>query len=189
MIRVPFRIEAIFRRHTQNELRDLEWMMLDMVNKDRRSNSLEAGHAKPLLWDERTASIARGHSHDMIRRHFFSHENPDGEGFLHRLSGSGNSFTTCAENIAKGYLTIGKAQEDFMNEPPFEPNHRGNILNAEFTHVGIGVAQDKNGTLTITQDFIRTGDCSHVTRVGGVIVESRSPKIEVFPGKRRRIWP
>ena len=46
------------------------------------------------------------------------------------------------------------AQTAFMSEPRFQKNHRGNILNAMYTEVGIGIAQGPDGSLYITQDFV-----------------------------------
>lgn len=40
-----------------------------------------------------------------------------------------------------------------MNEPKFQHNHRGNILNPNYTHVGIGIVKAPDGYLYITQDF------------------------------------
>jgi hypothetical protein len=41
----------------------------------------------------------------------------------------------------------------FMSEPKFQQNHRGNILNTSYTHVGVGIARGPDGSLYITQDF------------------------------------
>ena len=47
------------------------------------------------------------------------------------------------------------AEAAFMNEPRFQHNHRANILNANYTDVGIGIVQGANGSLYITQDFVK----------------------------------
>jgi len=46
-----------------------------------------------------------------------------------------------------------EAESLFMNEPKFQHNHRGNILNPSYTHVGIGIVTGPDGSLYITQDF------------------------------------
>jgi uncharacterized protein YkwD len=48
-----------------------------------------------------------------------------------------------------------QAETLFMNEPKFERNHRGNILNPNYTHVGIGIARGPDGSLYITQEFVQ----------------------------------
>ncbi|MGA8183672.1 MAG: CAP domain-containing protein [Terriglobia bacterium] len=40
-----------------------------------------------------------------------------------------------------------------MNEPRFKKDHRANILNANYSDVGIGIVQGPNGSLYITQGF------------------------------------
>ena len=40
-----------------------------------------------------------------------------------------------------------------MNEPRFVKNHRANILNPDFTDVGIGIVTGPDGRIYITQDF------------------------------------
>jgi uncharacterized protein YkwD len=40
-----------------------------------------------------------------------------------------------------------------MNEPRFQPNHRANILNPDYTHVGVGIAKGADGMFYITQEF------------------------------------
>jgi len=48
---------------------------------------------------------------------------------------------------------LGVSHQSAMNEPRFAKNHRANILNPEFTDVGIGIVRGPDGGLYITQDF------------------------------------
>ena len=41
-----------------------------------------------------------------------------------------------------------------QRQPRRLANHRGNLLNPIWTHVGIGIARDPNGTLFMTQNFV-----------------------------------
>ena len=45
-----------------------------------------------LKWDDRIAAVAQAHSRDMVRRNFFSHENPEGEDPFDRLEKAGIYF-------------------------------------------------------------------------------------------------
>jgi len=56
---------------------------------------------------------------------------------------------TCAACQA----SVRDAEESFMDEPRFQNNHRGNILDPKYTDVGIGIVQAPDGNLYITQDF------------------------------------
>lgn len=129
--------------------------MLDLLNADRAAaSSLQEtnGRARPLLWDARLAGAARAHSEDMARNGYFSHRGSDGTMPSTRVSRAGVQWRGTAENIAKT-SDVFQAESLFMNEPKFQHNHRGNILNSNYTHVGIGIVTGPDGSLYITQDF------------------------------------
>jgi len=133
----------------------LEARMLDLLNADRISaSSLREtnGRAHPLQWDPRLAAAARSHSEDMARKGHFSHQGSDGTMPSTRVSRAGVQWRGTAENIAKT-SDVFQAESLFMNEPKFQHNHRGNILNPNYTHVGIGIVKAPDGYLYITQDF------------------------------------
>jgi uncharacterized protein YkwD len=136
------------------ELRKMERKMLQLINWERESHPIESRNSPPLKWDDHVAEAARGHSIDMISRDFVGHVNPDGDDPVARLMKSGVPFSLAAENVARGYPTMDDVITDFMDEPPFQENHRGNILNRAFTHVGIGIVSDEDGSLVVTQDFL-----------------------------------
>src|SRR5262245_1536730 len=83
----------------------LEKAIHDSVNRERRAHKL-----KVFAWDRRLAGIARGHSRDMAKRGYFSHESPDGETFGDRYSKAkyicaireGRTTYRGAENIWQG---------------------------------------------------------------------------------------
>jgi uncharacterized protein YkwD len=134
----------------------LEKQMWALVNQDRlRPEALAetGGQARPLNWNERLAAVARAHSLNMLKQQSFSHNDPDGTTFAVRIKRAGIPWEASGENIAI-YDTVQRAESAFMNEPRFQSNHRGNILNASYTDVGIGVVQGPDGSLYITQDFI-----------------------------------
>ena len=66
------------------------------------------------------------------------------------IKNNGVSYRTAGENIAKGQ----KTPEEVMNAWMNSPGHRANILNPDFTKLGLGVAKDSNGTLYWSQMFI-----------------------------------
>jgi len=137
-----------------NRMADMERQMWELVNRDRRDpeNSAEtAGRAQPLRWNEKLAAVARAHSRDMIEQRFFDHLDREGRTLSARMNAAGIPWHVLGENIAING-TVPGAEAAFMNEPRFQKNHRANILNANFTDVGIGIAQGPNG-LYITQDF------------------------------------
>ena len=137
---------------------DLAKQMWALVNRDRQNpaNAAEThGRARPLRWNEQLAAVALAHSRDMLRRHYFAHVDREGRTPTDRINDAGIRWRALAENIAIN-RTVTAAEDDLMNEPRFQQNHRGNILNPAYTDVGIGIIQAPNGDLYVTQDFVAT---------------------------------
>jgi len=139
-----------------NRMADLERQMWALVNHERLAPETSAetgGRAQPLRWNENLAAVARAHSRDMLGQGFFDHVDPDGRTLSTRINAAGIPWRAAGENIAI-YTTVLGAEGAFMNEPRFQHNHRANILNANYTDVGIGIVQGPDGSLYITQDFV-----------------------------------
>lgn len=137
------------------ELSRLETEMWQMVNQDRASPQAFAetkGHARPLEWDPRLAAVARTHSEEMALVGYFGHQGMDGSSPSARVSNAGVRWLVTGENIAK-VIDPTQGEEMFMDEPKFQPNHRGNILRRDYNRVGIGIAKAPDGFLYITQEF------------------------------------
>ena len=138
-----------------NRMADLERQMWALVNRDRldAKNSAETcGRAQRLKWNEKLAAVARAHSRDMIEQRYFDHVDREGRTLSARMNAAGIPWRALGENIAING-TISGAEASFMNEPRFQKNHRANILNANYTDVGIGIVQGPKCSLYITQDF------------------------------------
>lgn len=121
----------------------------DLVNAERRARGESA-----LAWDAELTRMARAHSEKMARQNFFDHAGPDGQGLRERSRASGIAgFKALAENLAynKGFADAAScAVAGWMRSA----GHRENILNAQFTRAGIGVARTADGRVYITQVFI-----------------------------------
>lgn len=139
-----------------NEIEQSEIQMWRLINNDRAASANlgeTKGRANPLVWDPRLAAVARRHSEEMAENGFFSHQGLDGSLPYMRVSRAGIRWRASGENIAK-YSDVAQAEAAFMNEPRSQNNHRGNILNPEYTHVGVGIARGSDGMLYITQEFV-----------------------------------
>jgi uncharacterized protein YkwD len=132
----------------------LERTTLCLVNLERSQRGLRA-----LRSNGRLAKAADGHSRDMVRRDFFSHDGPGGSTMSSRIKRAGylngaRSYTF-AENIAYGtgsYGTPISIVRSWMNSA----GHRANILNGRFREIGVGVAYgapSQNGGATYTTNF------------------------------------
>jgi uncharacterized protein YkwD len=117
-----------------------ETEVFNIVNDERR----KAGRAA-LQWCEGLYNCAKAHSCDMCDRGFFNHVNPEGEGPTDRArAGHAGSYTFTpivpnpyawiGENIAHGYTSAAAVMNGWMNSA----GHRANILDPDYTHIGVG---------------------------------------------------
>lgn len=128
----------------------IEADVLADTNAEREANGLPA-----LENDNALASIAQSHSADMLANNYFDHADRNGCAADCRLNEAGYSWSAMGENIhmMSGYnlspaATAQKIVTDWMNSP----GHRANMLNASYTHAGIGVALS-GSTIYTTEDF------------------------------------
>ena len=113
-----------------------ELKVLELINNERSKNELGM-----LIIDESLSNVARTHSRDMYNRNFFSHTNPDGLSPFDRIKNYGITYRYAAENIAAGQATPEEVVASWMNSE----GHRKNILNSNFTKIGIGYYKSSNG--------------------------------------------
>ncbi len=123
--------------------------MLELVNQQRA----QAGVA-PLQLSAGLASVAedgqysgcgfsvRGRAKDMGDRNYFSHTiaGCGTQGVFNMLGAAGISYGAAGENIAwmNGTTDPSVAAQRLTNDLMASPSHKANILNANFTHIGIG---------------------------------------------------
>lgn len=149
------------QRDNAPNLLQLETLMFGLLNSARQQHLPRWLGSPQLRWDEDLAAVARGHALDMLKRRYVEHTSPDGVTMAQRLEQYGVQFVACGENIGVVYgaashsdAGIYEIHRAFMNQPRRLANHRGNLLNPIWTHVGIGVAYDESGALLLTQNFI-----------------------------------
>ncbi|MEU7896046.1 CAP domain-containing protein [Nonomuraea sp. NPDC049152] len=104
--------------------------VVKLTNAERAS-----GGCKPLTHDPQLRAAAEGHSADMAAKGYFDHTSPDGRNPGDRIKASGFSpVSAWGENIAKGQRTAADVVRGWMNSP----GHRANIMNCNYTHIGVG---------------------------------------------------
>lgn len=116
--------------------------VLSLVNQERA----KAG-CSPVTADSQLASLAAGFSRDMAARDFFDHTDPDGDTPWDRADDAGVD-NLGGENIARGQADAASVMKSWMNSP----GHRANILNCDYTTLGVGVHFGSGGPWW-TQDF------------------------------------
>ena len=151
------------QKSTAPELGELEMLMFGLVNSARQAHLPRWLGNPHLRWNDDLAAVARGHSLDMLKRHYVDHTSPEGVKVGRRIEQSGIRYMACGENIGVVYGVASHSSQGiydihnaFMNQPRRLTNHRGNLLNPIWTDVGIGVAYDAGGALFVTQNFIAT---------------------------------
>lgn len=80
----------------------------------------------------------------------FSHTRPNGTSFSTALKEQGVSYRRAGENIAWGQ----RSPEEVVNAWMNSEGHRANIMNSNFTKIGVGYYQNANGVKYWSQLFI-----------------------------------
>ncbi len=114
--------------------------MFNGHNVERRKQGLGA-----LQLDATLVSVARQRAQDMATKGYFAHTSPSGQTAFGLLASAGFAYVTAGENIARNNYpdaqTENVAMTGFMNSP----SHKENILDPNFSLVGVGVATSSDG--------------------------------------------
>lgn len=139
----------------------LEQLMFDLVNETRQNHLARLLGTASLGWHALLATIARQHSADMLRRQYVDHVTPEGLTTAQRIQRKNISYVACGENIGVVYGEAAYSEQAiydihnaFMNQPRSLTNHRANLLNPLWTHMGVGISLNPDGALVATQLFI-----------------------------------
>lgn len=106
---------------------DYASQVVALVNAERAKYGLSA-----LKVDSRVQQAAQVRAKETVQS--FSHTRPNGSSFSTALTEAGVSYTRSGENIAYGQSTPQQVVQAWMNSP----GHRANILNENFTTIGVG---------------------------------------------------
>ncbi|MBI5620291.1 CvpA family protein [Candidatus Gottesmanbacteria bacterium] len=106
-----------------------EAAMVQLVNEERK----KLGFSE-LRLDTSLTNVGRAHSRDMFARRYFSHYSPEGQDVSYRAKQEGVRYSLIGENLAFA-PDVTTAHTGFMNSE----GHRKNILDPEWTRIGIGV--------------------------------------------------
>ena len=122
----------------EETIRRVRVATLCLINAERTGRGLRTLHAAPLL-----DRVADGFAEQMAVQRFFDHISPGGSTLLSRVTASGylrrGGAWSLGENLAfaTGAASTPRATvRAWMRSPP----HRANLLDSEFTEVGIGSA-------------------------------------------------
>ncbi|MDZ5474633.1 CAP domain-containing protein [Bacillus sp. 31A1R] len=114
---------------TSYQLSAYEQKVVELTNQERAKYGLVG-----LKIDAALSKVAREKSSDMQRNNYFSHTSPTYGSPFDMMKKFGITYRTAGENIAMGQRTPEEVVKAWMNSE----GHRKNILNANFTHIGVG---------------------------------------------------
>ena len=103
-----------------------------LTNADRSTEGLGA-----LTEDPQLATAAQAKADDMAAKGYFSHVSPDGKTPWYWLDSVKYPYTYAGENLAVDFTDSKDVETAWMNSPM----HRANILKAQYTRIGVGIAQ------------------------------------------------
>lgn len=118
--------------------------VVNLVNEERAKEGLP-----PLKIDIKVQAAAMVRAEECEKR--FSHTRPDGSNFATALKEQNVSYRSAGENIAYGQRTPEEVMKAWMNSS----GHRANIMNANYTTIGVGYYENSNGTDYWCQLFTR----------------------------------
>jgi uncharacterized protein YkwD len=134
-------------------LAKVEDLVFDLTNQIRRAKGLA-----PLIKDHELRDVARAFSDDMLVRRFFDHTTPDELSFDERISHQYPHWVRfIGENIWSAWgCEPGNAQtlaQEIVHDWMISPTHRANVLDPDFTHLGVGVSVRRQA-IRATQEFV-----------------------------------
>jgi hypothetical protein len=106
-------------------------VLLAETNAARTSNHQDALEINPAL-----TSAAQAKANDMAKRNYWSHMTPDGKQPWSFIDSTNYQYEAAGENLAYGFGTSTQIVTAWMNSP----EHRANILNANYRDVGFATA-------------------------------------------------
>lgn len=104
--------------------------VINLVNEERAKEGLS-----PLTLDTKVAAAAQVRAEEIVTS--FSHTRPDGTSFATALKEQNVNYRRAGENIAWGQ----KSPEEVVNAWMNSSGHRANIMNSNFTSIGVGYYQ------------------------------------------------
>lgn len=116
-------------------LNEYEIEVVNLINNVRAKYGLKA-----LTTNVSLSKVARLKSEDMLNKNYFSHTSPTYGSPFDMMKSFGITYRYAGENIAYGQRSPQEVVNAWMNSS----GHRANILNANFTQIGMGYVSNGN---------------------------------------------
>ncbi len=106
-------------------------VLVALANKDRLSQDISELKTNPVL-----EAAAQLKANDMAKKGYFSHNTPDGKTPWYWFEQAGYRYTYAGENLAVNFLN----SEDVHDAWIRSELHKANILNRNYTEIGIATS-------------------------------------------------
>jgi uncharacterized protein YkwD len=106
-----------------------------LINKQRTAAKL-----KPLTVNDKLVDSAAAKCQDMLKKNYYTHNAPDGTPYTTFIKAQVPKYKAAGENLGAGYTDINQLISDWMQSP----QHKANVLNAQFSADGIAVCGSSN---------------------------------------------
>lgn len=148
-------------------------ILVDATNTSRSEFALPE-----LTVNDKLTNAAQLKANDMAAREYFSHNTPEGLEPWVFLQNVGYQYAAAGENLAVNFSDSYDAHDAWMNSP----GHRANILQNQFTEVGIATARGKykgRSTVFVAQFFGRPQETQFVFNPNNQLVETQFPNNQI----------
>ena len=119
----------------------------DFTNSDRVADGLAPLTVNPILQE-----AAQEKANDMAKNDYFAHTSPAGLTPWYWFQKAGYNFSYAGENLAVNFSDSKDVMDAWMNSP----EHRANILNSNYTEIGVATAEgtyEGASTVFVVQEF------------------------------------
>lgn len=120
--------------------------VLDLVNQERDKQGLN-----PVMLNSELNHVATLKAMDMRDNNYFDHNSRTYGTPFEMLQNFGIHYNYAGENIAAGQKTSEQVMNDWMNSS----GHRANILNKNYTHLGVGYVEGGSYGTYWVQEFTK----------------------------------
>jgi len=156
--------------------------IINLTNQQRLNAGLKQLELNPLLTQ---AALAK--AQDMLSKQYFSHYSPSNTSPWYWFKQAGYEYSYAGENLAMDFVQA----EDVVNAWMASSSHRRNILNPNYTQIGVGVLEGNfKGvrTIIVVQMFGQPAPPATVTKLASSqtppstsSIEENSSKEEIQP--------
>lgn len=113
--------------------------VVGLVNRVRSRSGLA-----PLQLNAQLTQAATAHAQDMAQHNFVGHTGSNGSSMQERVDATGYSWGALGENVAAGQATPQEVMRSWMGSE----GHRQNILNPDFTEIGVAYQENPSAEMT-----------------------------------------